>query len=86
MVRIDLFIFIIIVLSNYSQEDYNSVHGGKWTIHNLRLFLEGTRGKEITDDLFNKINWITVHSLKAVAVRIMLVMAITYNLRDFTIL
>lgn len=34
----------------------------------MRLFLEGTRGKEVTDELFNKINWITVHSLKAVAV------------------
>jgi len=52
----------------YLQEDYNSVHGGKWTIHNLRLFLESTRGKETTDELFNQINWITVHALKAVAV------------------
>lgn len=29
------------------QEDYNAVHGGKWTVQNLRLFLEGTRGKEV---------------------------------------
>lgn len=50
------------------QAEYNSVHGGKWTISNMRQYLEGTRGKEVTDELFNKINWITVHSLRAVAV------------------
>ncbi|XP_071954889.1 polyglutamylase complex subunit TTLL1-like [Antedon mediterranea] len=48
-------------------EEYNSQHGGKWTVENLRLFLEGTRGKEVTDKLFDEINWCTVHSLKAVA-------------------
>lgn len=36
----------------------------------MRLFLEGTRGKEVTDELFNQINWTTVHTLKSVAVRI----------------
>ena len=29
------------------QEEYNDSHGGKWTVENLRLFLEGTRGKEV---------------------------------------
>ena len=29
------------------QEDYNPIHGGKWTIQNMRVFLEGTRGKEV---------------------------------------
>ena len=29
------------------QEDYNPIHGGKWTIQNMRIFLEGTRGKEV---------------------------------------
>ena len=38
----------------------------------MRQYLEGTRGKEVTDELFNKINWITVHSLRAVAVSILL--------------
>ena len=50
------------------QEEYNNVHGGKWTVHNLRIFLEGTRGKDVADKLFDEINWVTVHSLKAVAV------------------
>ena len=44
------------------------MHGGKWTVHNLRIFLEGTRGKDVADKLFDEINWVTVHSLKAVTV------------------
>jgi hypothetical protein len=26
-------------------EDYNSKHGGKWNIYNLRLYVEATRGR-----------------------------------------
>lgn len=33
----------------YAQEDYNSKHGGKWHVQNLRLFLEGIHGTEVTD-------------------------------------
>lgn len=47
--------------------EYNNLHGGKWSVQNLRLFLEGTRGKEVTDKLFGAINWLIVHSLRAVA-------------------
>lgn len=43
------------------------MHGGKWSVQNLRLFLEGTRGKEVTDRLFGNISWLIVHSLRAVA-------------------
>ena len=32
----------------------------------LRTFIEGTRGKDATDKLFDDIHWIIVHSLKAV--------------------
>lgn len=35
---------------------------------NLRLYLESTRGKEVTNKLFDEIHWIIVQSLKAVAV------------------
>ncbi|XP_040346561.1 polyglutamylase complex subunit TTLL1 isoform X3 [Herpailurus yagouaroundi] len=49
------------------QEDYNHIHGGKWTVNNLRLYLESTRGKEVTGKLFDEIHWIIVQSLKAVA-------------------
>lgn len=47
--------------------DYNSLHGGKMSIQNLRLYLEGTRGRAVTDKLFSEVNWLIVHSLKAVA-------------------
>lgn len=30
-----------------SQDEYNDSHGGKWTVDNLRLYLESTRGKEV---------------------------------------
>lgn len=50
------------------QDDYNAVHGGKWTVQNLRLYLESSRGKDVTDRLFDEIDWQIVHSLKAVAV------------------
>ena len=31
----------------FLKDEYNSSHGGKWTVHNLRVYLEGTRGKEV---------------------------------------
>ncbi|CAL8084000.1 unnamed protein product [Calicophoron daubneyi] len=46
---------------------YNSIHGGKWTTENFRLWLEGTRGRSVSDKLFDEIHWIILHSLKAVA-------------------
>lgn len=48
------------------QEEYNSKHGGKLSVHNLRLYLESTRGKTVTEKLFANITWCIVHSLKAV--------------------
>lgn len=50
-----------------SQGEYNTLHGGKWSVQNLKLYLEGTRGSEITEKLFGNINWLIVHSLRAVA-------------------
>ncbi|PAA48951.1 hypothetical protein BOX15_Mlig012852g2, partial [Macrostomum lignano] len=47
--------------------EYNAVHGGKWTVQNLRTFLEGTRGKAVSDRLFDDMNWLIIHSLKAVS-------------------
>ncbi|XP_018786554.1 PREDICTED: probable tubulin polyglutamylase TTLL1 isoform X2 [Bactrocera latifrons] len=47
--------------------EYNNLHGGKWSVQNLALYLEGTRGKEVTDRLFGSIAWLIVHSLRAVA-------------------
>lgn len=47
--------------------DYNSLHGGKMSIQNFRLYLEGTKGRSVTDKLFAEMQWLIVHSLKAVA-------------------
>ncbi|CAG2234581.1 TTLL1 [Mytilus edulis] len=63
----NMFVHLTNVSIQKQGEDYNAVHGGKWTVQNMRLFLEGTRGKEVTDKLFDEINWQTVHSLKAVS-------------------
>lgn len=43
------------------------MHGGKLSVQNLRLYLESTRGKEVTERLFTAISWLIVHSLKAVS-------------------
>lgn len=47
-------------------EEYNSYHGGKWSLHSLRLYLEGMRGKTVTDELFENIKSLIVHSLKVI--------------------
>lgn len=46
--------------------EYNAIHGGKLSVQNLRLYLESTRGKEVTERLFDQISWVIIHSLKAV--------------------
>ncbi|OQR90239.1 tubulin-tyrosine ligase family [Achlya hypogyna] len=47
-------------------EDYNSKHGGKWNIYNLRLYVEATRGRGAADKMLQAIHNIMLHSLKAV--------------------
>ena len=34
-------------------DDYNATHGSKWSIENLRLYLEQTRGKFATEKCFD---------------------------------
>jgi tubulin polyglutamylase TTLL1 len=62
---------LLVHLTNVSLQkqgkQYNRSHGGKFSIQNLRLFLEGTRGKAVTDALFNNIVQLIVHSLKSVS-------------------
>ncbi|GFN96274.1 ubulin polyglutamylase ttll1 [Plakobranchus ocellatus] len=62
----NMFVHLTNVSIQKQGDDYNAIHGGKWTVQNLRLFLESTRGKEVSDKLFDDINWQTIHSLKAV--------------------
>jgi len=63
----NMFVHLTNVSIQKHGDEYNSVHGGKWTIKNLRLYLESTRGKKVTDKLFDEINWLNVMSLKSVS-------------------
>ncbi|XP_076330463.1 tubulin tyrosine ligase-like 1B isoform X5 [Tachypleus tridentatus] len=63
----NMFVHLTNVSIQKQGEEYNSVHGGKWTICTLKLYIEGTRGKEVTDRLFESIRQLVLHSLKAVS-------------------
>ena len=47
-------------------DEYNTEHGSKWSIENLRFYLEQTRGKTATDKCFDEIKNIIYISLKSV--------------------
>ncbi|KAK9977195.1 hypothetical protein ABG768_019016 [Culter alburnus] len=64
----NMFVHLTNVAIQKHGDDYNHVHSGKWTVSNLRLYLESTRGRDVTNHLFDQIHWIMVQSLKAVAV------------------
>jgi hypothetical protein len=42
------------------------VHGGKWSLRNLRLYLEGTRGIEAANQCFRDMELLVYHACKAV--------------------
>ncbi|CDW91503.1 probable tubulin polyglutamylase ttll1 [Stylonychia lemnae] len=62
----NMFIHLTNVAIQKNSEDYNEKHGSKWSITNLRFYLEQTRGKTITDKCFDEINNIIYISLKSV--------------------
>lgn len=47
-------------------EEYNENHGGKWSVANLKFYLEMTRGRELTEKCFDGIRNIVYISLKSV--------------------
>mmetsp|Transcript_3786 Transcript_3786/g.14369 ORF Transcript_3786/g.14369 Transcript_3786/m.14369 type:complete len:328 (+) Transcript_3786:681-1664(+) len=51
---------------------YNDTHGLKWSYQNLLQYLEHTRGKEAVDKMIEEIDYICIHTLKAVS-------AVIYN-------
>lgn len=63
----NMFVHLTNVSIQKHGDEYNTSHGGKWNIKNLRLLLEGIHGKVKADHCFDEINWIFVHSLKAVS-------------------
>jgi tubulin polyglutamylase TTLL1 len=64
--RDNLFIHLTNVAISKLNVDYNDKHGGKWSITNLRFYLEQTSGKTMTDKCFEDINSIIYISLKSV--------------------
>ena len=62
----NMFVHLTNVAIQKHGEAYNNVHGGKWSVDNLRSLLEGTRGRAATDKLFEDINWLCLQSLKSV--------------------
>ena len=60
------FVHLTNVAVQKHNDEYNNKHGGKWDMKNMRLFLEATWGYEAVTKLFNDIDSIIVHSVKAV--------------------
>jgi len=48
-------------------DTYNESHGNKWSVASLKLYLQATRGHAATSRLFEEIDFIFIHSLRAVA-------------------
>ncbi|KAE8877281.1 putative tubulin polyglutamylase [Phytophthora fragariae] len=49
-----------------NNEDYNSNHGGKWSVANLCLYVEATRGRGTGEKLLRDIHAVMLHALRAV--------------------
>jgi tubulin polyglutamylase TTLL1 len=47
-------------------ENYNATHGGKWSLDNLKLYIESTSGLDMSNTLFYNIDQVIIHSLKSV--------------------
>ncbi|EGB03869.1 hypothetical protein AURANDRAFT_33385 [Aureococcus anophagefferens] len=60
------FIHLTNVAIQKHNDDYNVKHGGKWNLQHVRLFVEATWGREASAKLFDDIDRIIIHSLKAV--------------------
>lgn len=60
------FVHLTNVAVQKHNEEYNAKHGGKWDLQSLRLFLEATWGMETAAKLFDEIDNIIIHSVKAV--------------------
>lgn len=64
--RDNRFIHLTNVAIQKHNEDYNEVHGGKWSLANLRLYLNAMYGADATRKMFDDIASAMLHSVKAV--------------------
>lgn len=62
----NIFIHLTNVAVQKKYENYNSSHGGKWSMKNLQLFLDMNYGYEKSSKCFGDIKNVIISSLKAV--------------------
>lgn len=62
----NIYVHLTNVAIQKKAEKYNSKHGGKWNLKNLRLYLELNYGYEKASKCFSDIRSVIINSLKAV--------------------
>ncbi|EDX18188.1 probable tubulin polyglutamylase TTLL1 [Drosophila simulans] len=63
----NVFMHLTNVSIQKTNQEYNSIHGGKWPLQNLWLYLDSLRGEGVSDMLWSRITATIRHSLDAVA-------------------
>ncbi|KAH8342925.1 hypothetical protein KR059_001818, partial [Drosophila kikkawai] len=63
----NVFMHLTNVSIQKTNQEYNSIHGGKWPLQNLWLYLDSLRGEGISHLLWHRISETIRHSLDAVA-------------------
>ncbi|XP_030386605.1 probable tubulin polyglutamylase TTLL1 [Scaptodrosophila lebanonensis] len=63
----NLFMHLTNVSIQKTNKEYNDIHGGKWPIQNLWLYLDSIRGEGVSVRLWSLITETILHSLNAVA-------------------
>ena len=62
----NMFMHLTNVSIQTKADDYNDKHGGKWSLRNFRLYIEGQFGQERAAQVFEDIERIILLSLKSV--------------------
>ncbi|XP_001354608.2 probable tubulin polyglutamylase TTLL1 isoform X2 [Drosophila pseudoobscura] len=63
----NVFMHLTNVSIQKTNQEYNSIHGGKWPVQNLWLYLDSLRGGGVSQILWQRISETIRHSLDAVA-------------------
>ncbi|XP_070853936.1 polyglutamylase complex subunit TTLL1 isoform X2 [Drosophila suzukii] len=63
----NVFMHLTNVSIQKTNQEYNSIHGGKWPLQNLWLYLDSLRGEGVSEMLWSRITDTIRHSLDAVA-------------------
>ncbi|KAM8721304.1 hypothetical protein ACLKA7_007211 [Drosophila subpalustris] len=63
----NVFMHLTNVSIQKNNAEYNTIHGGKWSMQNLCLYLDSIRGEGVSEQLYRRIKETIRHSLDAVA-------------------